>query len=64
MKIGDKVRIVHSPYMADELQPGKTGRIVRIIGDIYDVVTCDCHTNEGGDLNWPFEYYELEVINV
>lgn len=62
MKVGDKVRIVKSPYVAESLQPGKTARIVKVTFDGFEVVTCDEYADKDGDLSWPFYPYELEAI--
>jgi hypothetical protein len=64
MKIGDRVKIVSSPYVAEELQPGKTGRIVALDYSLVQVVMCDEHADSDGDYNWPFDEQELEVVSV
>lgn len=64
-KVGDKVQIVSSPYVHTSLQPGRTGRIVgKTMGaeGIFDVVLDDSHPDSTGDLDWPFDAHELEVI--
>lgn len=63
MKVGDRVKIVASPYVNTSLQPGRTGRIVAIEYNLYAVVMDDLHPDSLGDLNWPFDAYELEVIS-
>lgn len=66
MKVGDRVKIVSTPYENKSLQPGKTGRIVKLTDegcdDMFDVVMDDFHPDSLGDLDWPFETHELEVI--
>jgi hypothetical protein len=64
MKIGDRVKILHSPYVNPSLQPGKTGRVVAVEDDLYNIVMDDSHPDSFGDLDWPFDAQELEVINV
>lgn len=61
MKIGDRVRIVNSPYSNPKLQPGCYGTIVEIESGYYDIVTDDRFEDEEGDYLWPFVEKELEV---
>lgn len=63
MKVGDRVKIVHSPYMAESLQAGRTGRIVGLDFGLVNIVTDDGHADGAGDLDWPFDPQELEVVN-
>lgn len=62
MKIGDSVKIKHSPYENPKLQPGKIGRIVWIEDDLVNVVMVDMTPDTFGDLDWPFDAHELEVV--
>lgn len=63
MNIGDRVKIVHSPYMAESLQVGKTGRVVSLDFDLVNIITDDGHADGAGDLDWPFDPNEVEVID-
>lgn len=61
MQVGDRVRIVSSIYVSDELQPGKTGRVHYVDNDYVDVVMDDGYQmNESSE--WAFIRCELEVI--
>jgi hypothetical protein len=62
MNIGDRVKIVESAYVAEALQPGKTGRIVGLDFGLVNVVMDTKHPDTSGDLDWPFDPFELEVI--
>lgn len=62
MKVGDRVKIVSSPYVHESLQPGKTGRIIDRDYGLLRVVMDDQHPDGSGDLDWPFDAYELEVV--
>jgi hypothetical protein len=62
MRVGDKVKILHSPYVNPSLQAGKTGRIVFMQGGGADIVMDDMHPDTYGDLDWAFDESELEVI--
>ena len=63
MKVGNRIKIVYSPYMAESLQPGKTGRIVSMDFGMISIITADGHADGAGDLDWPFEARELVVID-
>lgn len=63
MKIGDTVRVLHSPYVNPALQAGKTGRVVFIHeSGAADIVMSDGFPDTYGDLDWCFDSHELEVI--
>lgn len=62
MNIGDRVKIVHTPYVANSLQVGKTGRVVRMMFGLVDVVMDDGFPDGDGAVDWPFDPEELEVV--
>jgi hypothetical protein len=62
MNVGDRVKIRKSPYMAPSLQPGRTGRVVSLDFGNINIVTDDGHEDGAGELDWPFDLSELEVI--
>lgn len=65
MKVGDRVKILSSPYVNPALQAGRTGRVVFIHeSGAADVVMDDGFPDTYGDLDWCFDFPELEVINV
>lgn len=57
MEVGDRVKIVRSIYLAEELQAGATGVIVGVDDSIIDV-----RIDDDTEDFWPFEVSELEVI--
>lgn len=64
MNIGDKVKIVKTPYAAPELGVGHTGRIVDVCSQDYARMY-DVEMDSGrvlGFLDWPFYEDELEMI--
>lgn len=63
MNIGDRIKIIHSDYMAESLQVGRTGRIVGLDFGLVNIVTDDGHQDSAGDYDWPFDPQELEVLH-
>lgn len=63
MKVGDRVKIVCSPYEGEALSVGKEGTIMRSSYDnLLDVVLDSQHVGSEGDPFWPFLESALEVI--
>jgi hypothetical protein len=60
MKVGDQVVIVQSGYLSDELQPGKHGEVVQILG-FDDLVLIKPYGPNSS--SWMFKKSELRVLN-
>jgi hypothetical protein len=59
MNVGDKVRMIGSPYRGAGIKDGCTGVIAQIDHNMYEVQPDEHHPE--GEL-WPFDESELEVI--
>lgn len=63
MKVGDRVKLVATEYLAEELQVGLTGRIAKFGShECIEVAMDSGYTDDDGDFLWPFYAEELELI--
>lgn len=63
MKIGDRVRIVHSKYTSVALQPGNEGCIEgEFNANLWSVRMDTSVPGPFGGPDWAFWTYELEVV--
>lgn len=63
MKVGDHVKILHTPYINPALQPGKTGRVSASEPDgSIEVVMDDGLPNGWENIEWCFDQSELELV--